>query len=313
MKDTKVKRHPVFAAAVNLELMESRDGLVFEREYNLNTKPLEIDLLIIRKDKTTRVENEIGLIFRRHNILEYKSPEDHLNIDSFYKAQAYAALYKSYGETVDAIKADDITVTLVREARPKGLFHYFEENGCQVQKGGRGIYYIKGAVLFETQLIVSGELDKKSHIWLGALSDRMERADLEKLLENIRTLKEETDRDLADSVLEVSIGANKEIVEELIGDESMCQALMELLEPQIQKREKALEQALLKKGMKEGIKEGMKKGIQGTVAALRDFGHADAEIKTAIMNNYSLTQEEAERYLKALPEKMAAQEPQDEN
>ena len=114
-------------------------------------------------------------------------------------------------------------------------------------------------------------------------------------------------------MLEVSIGANKEIVEELIGDESMCQALMELLEPQIQKREKALEQALLKKGMKEGIKEGMKKGIQGTVAALRDFGHADAEIKTAIMNNYSLTQEEAERYLKALPEKMAAQEPQYEN
>ena len=92
MKDTKVQRHPVFAAAVNLELMESRDGLVFEREYNLNTKPLEIDLLIIRKDKTTRVENEIGHIFRRHNILEYKLPEDHLNIDSFYKAQAYAAL-----------------------------------------------------------------------------------------------------------------------------------------------------------------------------------------------------------------------------
>lgn len=125
----------------------------------------------------------------------------------------------------------------------------------------------------------------------------MERADLEKLLENIRMLKEETDRDLADSVLEVSIGANKEIVEELIGDESMCQALMELLEPQIQKREKALEQALLKKGIK--------KGIQGAVAALRDFGHADAEIKTAIMNNYKLTPEEAESYLKALPEKMA--------
>ena len=67
------------------------------------------------------------------------------------------------------------------------------------------------------------------------------------LLENIRMLKGKTDRELADSVLEVSIGANKEIVEDLIGDESMCQALMELLEPQIQKREKELEQVLLKK------------------------------------------------------------------
>ncbi len=147
MKDTKVQRHPVFAAAVNLELMESRDGLVFEREYNLNTKPLEIDLLIIRKDKTTRVENEIGHIFRRHNILEYKLPEDHLNIDSFYKAQAYAALYKSYGETVDAIKADDITVTLVREARPKGLFRYFEENGCQESIISKALCCLKRSLL----------------------------------------------------------------------------------------------------------------------------------------------------------------------
>ena len=40
MKDTKVKRHPVFAAAVNLELMENQDGLVFEREYHLNKNPL---------------------------------------------------------------------------------------------------------------------------------------------------------------------------------------------------------------------------------------------------------------------------------
>ncbi|NBI70781.1 hypothetical protein D3Z50_06865 [Clostridiaceae bacterium] len=304
MRDKKVQWHSGFVAAMNLELMGSRDGLIFEKEYNLNTKPLEIDLLIIRKDETTRIENEIGHIFRGHNILEYKSPEDHLNIDSFYKAQAYAALYKSYGESVDAIKADDITVTLVREARPEGLLRYFEENGCQVQKGGKGIYYIKGAVLFETQLIVSGELDKKSHIWLGALSGKMKKADLTELLENIRMLKGKTDRELADSVLEVSIGANKEIVEDLIGDESMCQALMELLEPQIQKREKELEQVLLKKGMKEGMKEGMKKGIQGMVAALRDFGHADAEIKTAIMDHYSLTQEEAESYLKTLPQKM---------
>lgn len=30
-----------------------------------------------------------------------------------------AALYKSYGETTDAVKAGDVTVPLVREARPE--------------------------------------------------------------------------------------------------------------------------------------------------------------------------------------------------
>lgn len=34
-----------------LELCENRTDLVYEREYNLNMKPLEIDLLVIKKDK----------------------------------------------------------------------------------------------------------------------------------------------------------------------------------------------------------------------------------------------------------------------
>ena len=36
-------------------------------------------------------------------------------------------------------------------------------------------------------------------------------------------------------MLEVSIRANKEIVNELKGDESMCQALLEIMEPEINK------------------------------------------------------------------------------
>ncbi len=76
-----------------LELAENREDLVYEKEYNLNTKPLEIDLLVIKKGKDVRIVNEIGRLFRGHNIMEYKSPKDELNIDTFYKAGAYAGLY----------------------------------------------------------------------------------------------------------------------------------------------------------------------------------------------------------------------------
>ena len=76
-----------------LELAENREDLVYEKEYNLNTKPLEIDLLVIKKGKDVRIVNEIGRSFRGHNIMEYKSPKDELNIDTFYKAGAYAGLY----------------------------------------------------------------------------------------------------------------------------------------------------------------------------------------------------------------------------
>lgn len=98
--------------------------MIFEKEYYLNTKPLEIDLLVIKKEASFQIGSEIGKSFKGHNIVEYKSPEDHLDIDTFFKTLAYACLYKSYGKTVDAIKAEDITISIIREAKPVGLFRY---------------------------------------------------------------------------------------------------------------------------------------------------------------------------------------------
>ena len=118
MADKKIQWHPGFAAAVNLELSANRGDLIYEREYNLNTKPLAVDLLVIKKDKGVDLENEIGKLFRGHNILEYKSPDDSLSIDTFYKSAAYACLYKAYGEAVDSRQASEITVTMVRGRKP---------------------------------------------------------------------------------------------------------------------------------------------------------------------------------------------------
>lgn len=285
MEKVKIQWHPGFVAAMNLEFAEQRKNLVFEKEYNLNTKPLEIDLLVIKKDVSVKLINEIGDIFRGHNIMEYKSPEDHLDIDAFYKAGAYASLYKAYGETTDEIKADDITVSLVREAKPRGLFQYFKEHNYSISNPYHGIYYIGERVLFPTQIIVTGELDSVSHIWLGALSEKMSKQDMLELFKSISKLSGKADREFADSVLEISIGANKQIMEELRGEENMCQALMEIMEPQLLLREE------------EGIRAGLKTGIRGAVDTLRDFGHGDFEIRTAIMEKYNLSEKEAEEYL----------------
>ena len=233
MNEIKIQWHPGFVAAINLELAENRDDLIYEKEYNLNTKPLEIDLLVIKKDKDVQIANEIGRMFKGHNILEYRSPEDRMDIDSFYKAGAYASLYKPYGETVDERKAEDITVSLVREAKPDGLFRYFREHKVEVSNPYPGIYYVLDGVLFFTQVIVTRELNGKSHGWLKSLSDKLKKQEMEALLKRARSLSGKLDRELADAVLEVSVKANREIVEELKGDEAMCQALLEIMEPEI--------------------------------------------------------------------------------
>ena len=235
MNEIKIQWHPGFVAAINLELAENRDDLIYEKEYNLNTKPLEIDLLVIKKDKDVQIANEIGRMFKGHNILEYRSPEDRMDIDSFYKAGAYASLYKAYGETVDERKAEDITVSLVREAKPDGLFRYFREHKVEVSNPYPGIYYVLDGVLFFTQVIVTRELNGKNHGWLKSLSDKLKKQEMEALLNRARSLPGKLDRELADAVLEVSVKANREIVEELKGDEAMCQALLEIMEPEINK------------------------------------------------------------------------------
>ncbi len=133
--------------------------------------------------------------------------------------------------------------------------------------------------------MVTKELNKEEHIWLGALSAKLQKQDMQELVENIRKLTEKEDKELADSVLQVSIEANRPLVDELMGDDGMCEALMKIMEPQLRQREQA------------GIREGLRMGIQGTVDALREFGHSDFEIKATIIRKYGLSDEEAEKYL----------------
>lgn len=285
MEDTKIQWHAAFVSAMDLELAQNRSDLEYYKEYNLNTKPLEVDLLVIKKDAGIEITNEIGKLFCGHNIVEYKSPDDHLNIDSFYKAGAYASLYKSYGKTVDERRAGDITVTLVRERKPSGLFTYFKEHGITYTNPYKGIYQVTNTVLFPTQIIVTKELNPKEHVWLKALSGQMEKQQIRELLEKIEKLDLKIDRELADSVLQVSIGANKQVVEELRGDENMCQALLEIMEPEINKIKA------------EVTREVTKEGINNTILALRECGQTEDVIKQIISKAYHISFQEAENYL----------------
>jgi hypothetical protein len=96
----KIQWHPGFYGATELELRKNKDDLEFEREYNLSKEPIRTDLLIVKKNADVQIENEIGRIFRRFNIIEYKSPDDEMSIDDYYKTIGYACLYKGLGGNV---------------------------------------------------------------------------------------------------------------------------------------------------------------------------------------------------------------------
>lgn len=47
--------HPAFYAGIQIELEEEADKLIFESEHQLGTKPKEIDVLIIKKEKEAEI------------------------------------------------------------------------------------------------------------------------------------------------------------------------------------------------------------------------------------------------------------------
>ena len=289
MSDKKIQWHPGFVAAMNLEFRENRADLVYEKEYNLSTKPLEIDLLVIKKEPYVQIVNEIGKLFRGHNIVEYKSPEDHLDIDVFYKVGAYGSLYKAFGERVDERPVDEITITIIRDAKPEGLFRYFERHGIRVTNPYRGIYYVLDGVLFPTQIIVGKELEQKSHAWIKALSDGIQKREMWELLERISRLTHKFDRELADSVLEVSIRANRQVVEELRGGDKMCKALLEIMEPEINK--------IVESEVEKNRADDARNSIIRAVKSFRDLGVDDERIKGLLVKNYELSPNDAAAYL----------------
>ncbi len=285
MEETNIQWHLGVKPAVDLELAEERASLSYFRDFSLNQQALEIDLLIIRRESDQPIRNEIGRLFKKYNIIECKSPKDELNIDTLYKVGAYTSLYKAYGDTVDERRADEITTTLIRKAKPVKLFHYFEEHGISLENPFKGIYYVKSGVLFPTQIIVTKELNPQEHMWLTALSDGMQKQQLKDLLVKVESFHTKLDRELADAVLGVAIKANWQTAQELRGDGNMCEALMELMEPEINK-------------IKENVREEtMQQGIKNAIIALRVCGNGDIEIKNAIMKVYGVSDSEAESYL----------------
>lgn len=243
-KTEKLQWHPAFCAATELELRQDLDVLELIPEYNLSKKPLQIDLVIIKKmDWKRTLQNEIGHIMRGHNILEYKGPGDELTIDSFFKVIGYASLYKAQGIAVNKIPASEVTVSFFRNAYPKALFLELKKEGYILKKMYPGIYYVRGKVPFPVQVVVTSQLERKAHCSLRVLTTQVEMQDAELFLEQIHYLESKNERSNIDSVLQVSVNANKQVYSLLRRQNEMCEALRELMKDEIEKElENKLEQ-----------------------------------------------------------------------
>lgn len=229
--------HPAFYAGIQIELKNEADNLIFENEHQLGTKPFGIDVLIIKKEGRKPIEKNLGRIFHKYNIMEYKSPDDYLSVDDFYKVYGYCCFYKADTEKTDAISIEELTISLVCAGIPRKLWKHLRiQRGYEIKRVESGIYYVIGDKI-PIQIIVTKELSVEENLWLRNLTNKMEKAeDAEKMICEYRKHKENS---LYQSVMNIIVQANREKFEEV---KDMCQALEELMKDELQaKREEGKE------------------------------------------------------------------------
>lgn len=215
--------HPGFCAALQIELQDEAEFLEFYPEYELSKKPMRIDTLIVKKTEDRPVKKNIGRIFRKYNLIEYKSPEDHLSINDFYKVYGYACFYQSDTEKIHEIRMSEITISFVCSHYPREMLRSLrEERGIEAEKTGDGIYHLKNDVI-PIQMILSHELPREENRWLASLrKDLKVDEETNRLLEDYR---EHKDSRLYRAAMDLITRANQKTMEEA---RKMCDALREL-------------------------------------------------------------------------------------
>ena len=273
MEKTKLQWHPAFGAALRITLQDEMRYLEMHEEHLLSKKPLQMDVLIIKKLQDVKIKKTIGRIFRKHNIIEYKSPDDSLSVNDFYKVYGYACIYQSNTDRIKEIDPEDLTLTFVCSHYPREFLKHLERvRGMCTEYQGGGIYYLKGDPI-PMQLLITPRMSDKENYWIQSMrTDLRAGEEIQKLMREYEKHRKSKDYT---AVMNLITRANWEQMEV---EKMMCDALNELFAEE------------LKEADSRGRTEGLRQGKREMIFA---FLKAGVDIKT-IKEASGLNEEEIE-------------------
>ena len=145
------------------------------------------------------------------------------------------------GKSVDSIRAEDITLSMIRKSRPDKLFRIFRTMGYNLTNPWPGIYYVNKEGFFPLQIIASGEMRQEAHVWLSSLRSDLSNQAAEQLFLFAHGLNRKDDVDAAQSILEVVVRANRPAFEAVKEEDTIMAKytwFQELFAPEIEAAER---------------------------------------------------------------------------
>lgn len=299
--------HPGFQAALRIELESASASMQFLKEYNLTEKPLQIDTLIIKTDPKRKIGKSIGWLFCRYNVVEYKSPEDYISINDFFRVMGYAAIFQSNTEKVAEIPPDEVTVTFASNRYPYKLIKYLQKTySIKIVAKAPGVFHIFG-LLFPVQLIQLTKLDTKEYPWLSRLRSDLSQEDVIYLSS---TYADKRKHPLYDAVMNLLVKANHKKYEE-VKSGAMCDALKELFADELEqldqlknelaetKSQLAEQEKQFAEQEKQFAEQEKKKAEQEKqqllIETCQEFGLPREDIVSKIMQRFSKERADAEQ------------------
>jgi predicted house-cleaning noncanonical NTP pyrophosphatase (MazG superfamily) len=189
---------------------------------------------------------------------------------------------------VDEIPADGVTVTIIREGNPLEMFKALKTLGGMIEEKYHGIYYIKGITVFDTQVIVTKELDKNPHSSLRVLTEKADEDDVRLFLESTGDIEIPGDKDNVEAVLQASISANKEVYDKVREVIKMSDVVREFFQPAFDKAVEEEVEEEVEERLEEKVEEKVKESTVEFIKAIMDsdnIGVDEAMNKLKISEN----------------------------
>jgi len=207
-ENNKIYWHEAFQEALQLELHQYKDSLEFDNNYRLSEEALQMDVVVIKKDKAVKIDKNIGRIFKGSNIFEYKSESVTFSRWDYNKVLGYAFLYSSFTKT----PLTDITISIALTIYPQKLINFLEECGFKVSNVDNGIYYIDGDVM-PVQILESKSMSPEDNLFLRNLRSNLSAKDMAKTIEFYKKQKPLDIKNIYfDRLIRANFNAYKEVM-----------------------------------------------------------------------------------------------------
>mgnify|MGYP004584270543 FL=1 len=275
---------------MNVELDEVWSKFEVWPEYLLGSRPMRVDLLI-KKDRDMVIRKNIGKIFRTYNFLEYKTPDDYISVDDFYKVYAYACKYIADTGATGEIAPAEVTITFICNHYPARMLQSVaKDREIYAVKREDGIYDLTGDP-FPMQLIIIHELTKEKNYWLQSLrSNITDSEEIRNLAEHYEKYQDEV---LYSDIMNAIVNANWDMFEE---EKAMCkcEALRRLFEPDIQAAAKAAAEEAAEAATKTATEKRLKQDISICIGRFRKMQIPRNDVVKIIAEDYSMNEKEAQ-------------------